>query len=409
MERLFSIALRGVPVVTASNNDSMIIARSAEAKALGIKMAQPYFQVKHLEKTKGLIRQSANFALYSNLSARFVATLEMYSNHVVQYSVDECFFLLNKHEKNGLESYGKNMRTALEKNLGMVSSFGISETKTLSKCASSAAKKYTATGGVVNIYGKPEKRKRLLNVTPVSSIWGVGKASTAKLNAIGILTGLDLANFDPSEARDKYGVNMFRTIEELNGRESMEFEPDYSISQSIIASRSLGQKTDDKNALIASIAAHVSRATLKLRNQKTVAKTISVLIQTSLFAKNEPAYSKEECYTFSIATSDSRELLKASTDIFEKIYRPGFNYSKTGIRLTRITPESKVQEDLFANGDVDEKSNSLMSIMDSLNTLFGKGTVKLGTETTSKKWMPKSNSRSPNYTGSWDDLPVAKC
>jgi len=409
MERLFSVELRGVPVVTASNNDSMIIARSSEAKALNIAMADPYFKWKHLEKSAGLIRKSANFPLYSNLSARFVATLEMFSNHVVQYSVDECFYLLNENEKDGLEAYGKLIRATLEKNIGMISSTGISETKTLSKCASSAAKKYPATGGVVSLYNNPDKRKRLLNITPVGTIWGVGKASTKKLNLMGIKTALELANFDPSDALDKYGVNLFRTIEELNGRASIEFEPDYSVSQSIIASRSLGQKTDDQNALISSIAAHISRASLKLRTQGTVAKTISVLIQTSLFAKNEPSYSKEESHTFAFATSDSRELLKAATALFKKIYKPGFNYAKTGIRLTRITPENDIQEDLFSSSAVDEKSDSLMSVIDSLNSQFGKGAVKLGSETTSTKWVPQSISRSPNYTGDWSELPVAKC
>ena len=408
MERIFDPRLHNVPVVTASNNDSMIIARSYEAKALGIKMAQPYFQVKHFEK-QGLVARSANFPLYSNISARFVATLESFSDQVSQYSVDECFFILNQKETLGLEGYAKTIKDTLYKHLQLPAGIGISSTKTLSKVANYAAKKYPATGGIVNLFGDDDKRRRLLNIVPVGEVWGCGKATTKKLLSVGIETALELANLEPARARDQYGINLFKTINELNGIESVEFEPDYSISQSIIASRSLGEKTDDKAALLSSIASHVSRATLKLRDQGAVAKTLSVSIQTSLFAKNEPSYSKEESFTFGHALSDSRRILKEATRLFENIYRPGYRYSKTGIRLGKIISENDVQEDLFSSEENDEKSDSLMAAIDSLNSRFGKGTLKIATETSNKKWTPQSSWRSPNYTGSWDELPIVKC
>jgi DNA polymerase V len=408
MERIFDPRLHNVPVVTASNNDSMIIARSYEAKALGIKMAQPYFQVKHFEK-QGLVARSANFPLYSNISSRFVATLESFSDQVSQYSVDECFFILNKNETLGLEGYAKIIKETLYKHLQLPAGIGISSTKTLSKLANYAAKKYPATGGIVNLYGDDEKRKRLLAIVPVGEVWGCGKATTKKLLSVGVTTALELANLEPARARDKYGINLFKTINELNGIESVEFEPDYSVSQSLIASRSLGEKTDDKAALLSSIAAHVARATLKLRDQGAVAKTLSVSIQTSLFVKNDPSYSKEESYRFSHPISDSRQILREATRLFENIYRPGYRYSKTGIRLSNIVTVDNIQDDLFASANTNEKSDSLMSTIDSLNSRFGKGTLKMATESTNSKWTPQSSWRSPNYTGSWDELPVVKC
>jgi len=408
MERIFDPKLHGIPVVTASNNDSMIIARSYEAKALNIKMAQPYFQVKHLEK-QGLVARSANFPLYANISNRFVSVLENFSNHVSQYSIDECFFILNQKEINGLESYGQLIKKTLLKHLALPAGIGISSSKTLSKCCNYAAKKYPATGGVVNIFGDEEKRKRLLKVIPVSEVWGCGKATTIKLNSIGITSALELANFNPSKARELFGINLFKTIKELNGNEVIEFEPDYSVSQSIIASRSLGEKTDDKTTLMSSIAAHISRATVKLRNQNSVSKTLSLSIQTSKHSKNDAHYFKQASFTFDYPTSDSTKLLKAASKLFNKIYQPNYRYSKTGIMLTNISSKKTVQNDMFFDQTESEKNKVLMSTIDQLNNRYGKGALKMGTESASKKWNSQSNWRSPNYTGSWDELAVVKC
>ncbi len=406
--RLFEPKLRGIPLVIAGSNDSMIVARSYEAKALSIKMAEPYFKVQHLEK-RGLVRRSANFPLFTNISQRVTTTLDEFSLSVMPYSIDESFFLLNEEEPGGLESYGRLIKNTVLKRTGQPICVGISETRTLSKAANYSAKKYPATGGVVNIYGNPNKRKRMLTVMPVGEVWGCGKATTQKLNDLGVMTALDLAELDPEEAQSKFNINLRRTIQELNGMEVVEWEPDLVINKQIIATRSLGTKTSDRAALISSIAAHVSRATLKLRKQKAAANMISLFIQTSLFAKNEPSYSKEISTKLSYATSDSRVLLKTATEMFDEIYRPGFKYSRTGITLSNIVPESEIQNDLFSDNEADDKNKSLMEALDSLNNRFGQGTLKLGAESMSDKWKPQSNWKSPDYTGSWDELCIVKC
>ena len=244
---------------------------------------------------------------------------------------------------------------------------------------------------------------------PVGEVWGCGKATTKKLNELGIDSALHLAEFDPVEARSKFGINLHRTIRELNGEEVIEWDPDYEINKQIIATRSLGEKTDDKKSLLSSITAHVSRATVKLRKQNAVTKSISLFIQTSLFAKNQPNYSKELTTHFETATSDSRLILKAATDIFESIYKPGYQYARTGIKLNSIIPEDEVQHDLFSDTSDDERSKSLMSTIDNLNNRFGQGSLKIASESVSNDWRPKSDFRDPDYTGSWDELCIVKC
>ncbi len=408
MTRLFNPSLNGVPVVIAGNNDSIIVARSYEAKALGIKMAQPYFQVKHLEK-QGLVRRSANFALFTNISERVRATMEDFSHSVIPYSIDENFCILNEKERGSLEDYGRRMRSEILKRTGQPCGVGISSTRTLSKACNYCAKTYPATGGVVNIFNDDPKRRRMLNVVPVSEVWGCGKATTKRLNELGIINALQLADLNPEEAKSNFGINLTKTILELNGTEATDWDPDYSISQQIIASRSLGDKTDDKNSLLASIAAHVTRGSRKLRAQNAVAKSISVTIQTSPFIKNEPSYAKSTTAKLDFASADSRELLLHATELFESIYKPGYRYSKTGITLSDIFPVSKQQVDLFFDEDADSKKKSLMSALDNLNSRYGLGSVKMATETVSDKWRGKSESKPPNYTGNWNELAIVKC
>ena len=408
MTRLFDPSLHGIPVVIAGNNDSIIVARSYEAKALGIKMAQPFYQVKHLEK-QGLVRRSANFSLFTNISERVRETMEDFSISVIPYSIDESFCFLNEREEGSLESYGSLMKDEIYKRTGQPCGVGISSTRTLSKACNFCAKTYPATGGVVDIYGDDDKRRRMLKVVPVGDVWGCGKATTKKLNEIGITTALELADLNPVEAKSKFGINLSKTISELNGIEATDWDPDYSISQQIIASRSLGTKTDDKDTLTASIAAHINRASKKLRNQSALAKSLSVTIQTSPFAKNETGYARTETVRLDFATADNRVLLQSAMKLFKRIYKPGFRYAKTGIALSNILPESELQVDLFSDTENDDKSKFLMTAVDELNSRFGLGTVKMATESVTDNWKGKSESKPPNYTGSWDELAVVKC
>jgi DNA polymerase V len=405
-EVVFQPELAGKPLVILSNNDGCAIARSAEAKALGIKMAQPYFQFKHLEK-KGLIVRSANFPLYTNLSERIRSVLETLCPDVVPYSIDESFLDLTGFKLDELENYGRHIKQTVFKCTHMPVGVGIADSMTLAKAANWAAKKYSATGGVVSIAGDKDKRERMLKLMPVGDVWGCGKQTTKKLNELGVITAYDLAQLNELEMRDRYGVVMTRTIKELNGEEALEWDPDHSQSKQIIASRSLGEKTDNPETLFSAISAHVSRGSKKLRAQDAVALSITVYIHSSEFIENQKVHLSETIKLVE-PSADNRILLNAARRGFDKIYRRGYRYAKTGITLSNIVSNSDIQTDLFSE-QPDEKNTELMSALDSLNGRYGLGTIKMGAEVTSNAWRSNSEWKSPNFTGSWDELPIVDC
>jgi DNA polymerase V len=405
-EVVFQPELAGKPLVILSNNDGCAIARSAEAKAMGIKMAQPYFQFKHLEK-QGLMIRSANFSLYTNLSERIRSVLETLCPDVVPYSIDESFLDLTGFKLDELESYGRYIKQTVFRCTHMPVGVGIADSMTLAKAANWAAKKYTATGGVVSIAGDKAKRERLLKVMPVSEVWGCGKQTAQKLSQHGIITAYDLAQLNQLEMRDRYGVVLTRTIKELNGEEALEWAPDHSQSKQIIASRSLGEKTDNPEILFAAISAHVSRASKKLRAQNAVAHAITVYLHSSEFSDYKKAHLSETIKLVE-PSSDNRILLNIASRAFDKVYQSGYRYAKTGVTLSNIISNSDIQTDLFSEQH-DEKNTELMNALDSLNGRYGLGTIKMGAEVTNNLWRSNSEWKSQNFTGSWDELPTAYC
>jgi len=356
-EVVFQPELAGKPLIVLSNNDACAIARSKEAKQMGIKMAQPYFQFRDLQK-KGLLVRSANFSLYTNLSERIRAVLETLSPSVVPYSIDESFLDLTTLPIIELESYAKTIQQTVLKQTGMPVGVGVAESKTLAKAANWAAKKYPKTGGVVSIAGEVDKRERMLKIMPVGEVWGVGRATTKKLATMGVESALDLAKLDPKEMREQFSIVLSRTIDELNGVEALEWDPDYSLNKQIIASRSLGKRTDDPEVLFAAISNHIARASKKLREQDAVCKSMSVYIRTNVSnstIKNGQS-NRMETVSFVQPTSDNRILLHQAKKVFDIIYRAGYQYAKAGVTLQEILPSSEVQVDLFTEADLNEKS-----------------------------------------------------
>ena len=258
-ELAFRPDLKGIPVVVLSSNDACCIARSYEAKALGIKMAQPYHEVKHFERSHGLVSFSANFTLYTDMSQRIVSILEGFSADVSPYSIDESFCLIPALKNMDLEKAGAEMRQAILQQTGIGTGVGISTTKTLAKLANGAAKKFPMTGGVVDLVTDPNRRERLLDVMPINEVWGVGKALTAKLQAMGVNTALDLAKFGEQAAKSQFSVTLARTVSELNAVPAIPWEDDVVLNHQIIASRSFGSKITDKETVFASIVHHVGR------------------------------------------------------------------------------------------------------------------------------------------------------
>jgi DNA polymerase V len=405
----YDLSLREKPLVIAGSNDGMIVARSTEAKALGIKMAEPYFKVKHLEKTAGLICRSANYSLITDLSQRVSDVLEELVPQAQKYSIDESFLLLDGLAHMNLTEYAQMIRTTVLQWTGVTCCVGVASNKTLAKAANNGAKKYAGCNGVVDLYTDPARREKLLAVTPVGDIWGVGKAGKEKLISRGIITALDLALIEPSKVKADFGVSMYRTCLELKGEQVFPFEDDVVTAKSIVASRTLGKPVTDPETLQASISHHIERAARKLRAQDAVAGSLSVTVQTNMFNKNGPQYSKTATRAIAEPTSDFRDLGALATDIFREIFREGYAYAKTGVGINNIIPRDKIQPDLFsASQESSTTKSELMGAIDTINDKYGLGTVTSATQKKGDAWQPQSKNRTPSFTTAWTDIPVVR-
>jgi DNA polymerase V len=405
----YDLSLRNVPVVTVGSNDGMAISRNAMAKELGIKMAQPYFQFKQFEQSHGLIVKSANFELITDMSQRVRDVLDELVPEIFPYSVDESFFICGGLENKDLEAYAQDIRKKVLQWTGVASCIGLGANRTLAKLSNYAAKKYKACNGVVDLYSDSSRRERLLKLTSVGSVWGVGPASAKKLIQAGIETAFDLADYGSTKVHKEFGVMLARTATELRGEVVFPFEDDAVTSQSIIASRSLGGAVKDPETLFASIATHIARGARKLRLQNTVAGRLSVSIQTSAFNTTAPRYSNKKVCSLPTPTSDTAVLTRFARDIFEQIFRSGYDYSKTAIEFTNVIPVGEVQDDLFSEPVRGiSKSTELMGAIDSINAKYGMGVVTGASEKQGGSWRPKSKNRSPCYTTQWAEIPIVK-
>lgn len=390
-------------MVVLSNNDGCAIARSAEAKRMGVKMGQPFFQFQHLVK-QGLIVRSANFPLYANLSERIVSVLETLAFDVVPYSIDESFLDLTGISSD-LTAYGQYIRNIVYRHTRMPVGVGVAETKTLAKAANWATKHFPAFKGVVSIYQQPERRAKMLSMMPVGEVWGVGKQMTRHFESMKIKNAYQLSQMDPEKVRKQFNVVIARTVAELQGIESVEWESDIDTNRQIISSKSIGTKTDDKHILFSAITRHVSNACKKLRKQNAVAQYFSLFYRTSRFNTAESEYSVSESLPLSTATDDTREFLKLAHKIFDETYRKGFRYAKAGCVLSSITPKSQQQSDLFCNDEKTKQSEKTMNVLDALNAKFGKSTIRFGGEDLNCASEAKSQWRSQNYMSDWADIP----
>ncbi|MFI8620825.1 translesion error-prone DNA polymerase V subunit UmuC [Marinomonas sp. NPDC078689] len=403
-EKLFRPDLKHTPVVVLSNNDGCIVARSKEVKALGIKMGVPMFQVQDEIRQHGIVCFSSNYALYADMSNRVMTILEEEAPRLEVYSIDEAFMDLSgvDHVVDLLE-FGKQVKAKVDQWAGITVGVGIAPTKTLAKLANYAAKKYPATGSVVDLMD-PERQKRLLALVEVSDVWGVGRRTTAKLKARGVHTALDLANADPKTIRSEFSVVLERTIRELNGVSCLDLELVRPTKQQIICSRSFGHKVTDKRELREAVAKYTTRAAEKLRGEKRLCRVVSVFVRTSPFIPNEPQYSKTLSAGLPNPTDDTRDLLEVANELFKRIYRAGFRYAKGGVMLADFYEQGAFQQDLFRADNPKINSKALMSVVDKINH-SGLGNVFFASQGVSPQWAMKREHLSPGYTTRWDELP----
>ena len=406
-EKLFRPDLKDTPVVVLSNNDGCVVARSREAKLLGIKMGVPVFQIKAEMQRHGILAFSSNYALYADLSSRVMRTLEEMAPRVEVYSIDEAFLDLTGIESAiSLVEFGQQVRERIGHWIGITVCVGIAPTKTLAKLANHAAKKYPATQGVVDLTN-PDRQRRLLALVPVDDVWGVGRRLSKRLNALGITTALDLANASPRAIRDQFSEVLERTVRELNGESCIELEEIPPTKKQIVCSRSFGEKVTHFELLREAVCEYATRATEKLRKEQQQAKVMTVFIRTSPFKDNEPQYSNSASGELLIPSCDTRDFIELANHLLKRIWKDGFRYAKAGVMLSDFYDPGMFQPGLF--DDISTRSNSqqLMSVLDTINQ-SGAGKVFFAGQGTKKDWSMKREHLSPAYTTRWDQLPRVK-
>ncbi|WP_421254701.1 translesion error-prone DNA polymerase V subunit UmuC [Aeromonas sp. 600282] len=406
-ERLFRPDLKGRPIVVLSNNDGCIVARSAEAKTLGIKMGVPYFQIRQFFEAMGGVWFSSNYALYGDMSQRVMTTLEGMAPTVEVYSIDEAFIELSESWAGDLTTYGRQIRERVQQWTGLTVGVGIGPTKTLAKLANYAAKKWPATGGVVDLRDEA-RRARLMAITPVQEVWGIGRRLTAKLESLGIRTVAELVSADAKSLRRRYGVVVERTVQELRGIPCAELEEMAKAKQQIICSRSFGDRITQIGAMHQALAGYMERAAEKLRAEGMRCRHVTLFIRTSPFNDKEPYYGNQISTRIATPTNDTRALLALIGPLLSNIWREDVRYMKGGVMLADVTPASMHQGDLFADQQQDPRSDALMKVIDQINQgRLGKVYFAARSRDT-REWMMKREKLSPRYTTCINELPAVK-
>lgn len=406
-EKLFRPDLKHQPVIVASNNDGCAVARSPEAKALGIKMGAPLFQIQDVIRNHGVKVFSSNYALYADISNRVMTTIEAMVPRLEVYSIDEAFAdLTGLSSAVSLEVFGSELRQQIEKWVGIRTCVGIAPTKTLAKLANYGAKKYPKTGGVVDLTSTVRQRK-LMAITPVDEVWGVGRRISKRLELMGIRTALQLADADHKLIRREFSVVLERTARELRGESCLALEEISPTKKQIVVSRSFGERVEALDSLSSAIASFVVRGLEKLRAEGRSARHITVFIRTSPFSQHEPQYSNSMTHKFSVPSQDTRDFLEVASALSRQMYRPGFKYAKAGIMLSDFYEPGVYQASLFDEQPTKPKSKALMQVIDKLN-MNKTGSLYFASQVSNQDWKMKREHLSPAYTTQWLEIPIVR-
>ena len=406
-ETAFRPDLKGLPVVVLSNNDGCVIARSAEAKKVGIKMGDPFFKLKdELRKHKVQVF-SSNYALYADMSNRVMTTLEEMAPSVEIYSIDEAFMdLTGVRNCMVLEDFGRQVRARVLRDTHLTVGVGIAQTKTLAKLANHAAKKWSKTGGVVDL-SNIDRQKKLMALVPVEDVWGVGRRISKKLNAMGIITAKDLAEQSTWIIRKHFNVVLERTVRELRGEPCLELEEFAPIKQQIVCSRSFGNRISDYIEMRQAICAYAERAAEKLRQERQYCRQIGVFVRTSPHAVNETFYGNQAIGKLLTPSNDTRDIVRVAMEMLDRIWLDGHRYMKAGVMLGDFFSQGVAQLNLFDEYKPQANSEALMRVVDGINQ-SGKAKLWFAGQGIQKSWAMKREMLSPAYTTRFSDLPVAR-
>lgn len=408
-EKVFRPDLRDKPVVVLSNNDGCVIARSKEAKRLGIKMGIPWFQLKAMQFSEPVVTFSSNYELYASMSNRVMSHLQELAPRVEQYSIDEMFLDIRGIDNCiNYEDFGRQLRAYVRSGTGLTIGVGMGPTKTLAKSAQWASKEWPQFGGVLALTtGNPRRTEKLLSLQPVEEIWGVGRRIGKMLNTYGVKTALQLARMNPAFVRKNFTVVLERTVRELNGEPCISLEEAPPAKQQIVCSRSFGERINTYESLRQAICQYAERAAEKLRGEKQFCRHISVFIKTSPFAVNETYYGNIASEKLFLPTQDTRDIISAALKALDRIWLDGHRYAKAGVMLNDFTPSGVSQLNLFDEVQPRKHSDALMKVLDGINH-SGKGKVWFAGRGISPEWQMRREMLSPAYTTRWEDIPIAR-
>lgn len=406
-ETVFRPDLRGKPVVVLSNNDGCVIARSAEAKRLGVKMGDPFFKMRDELRRHRVQVFSSNYALYADMSNRVMTTLEDMAPAVEIYSIDEAFMnLTGMRRYKSLEVFGREVRERVYRDTHLTVGVGIAQTKTLAKLANHAAKKWTQTGGVVDL-SNVERQRRLMALVPVEDVWGVGRRISKKLNAMGIETAKDLSEQSTWIIRKHFNVVLERTVRELRGEPCLELEEFAPTKQQIVCSRSFGSRITEFEQMREAVCNFAVRAAEKLRGERQYCRQVAVFIKTSPHAVGEVYYGNQAMGRLMTPSNDSRDIIRVAMGALGHIWLDGHRYMKAGVMLGDFFSQGIAQLNLFDEYQPQANSEALMRVVDGLNQ-SGKGKLWFAGQGIQRSWAMKREMLSPAYTTRFSDLPVAK-
>ena len=417
-ERVFRPDLKDKPVVVLSNNDGCVVARSNEAKKMGIKAGTPYFQLAEQFPNQKIVVFSSNYELYGELTSRVVSIIRKEAPAYFRYSIDECFVYLDGMEKIDLKAWGEELHKKIKRNVGMPVSIGLAPNKTLAKMASHFAKKYQGYRHCCMI-DSDEKRIKALKLYPIDEVWGIGRRYAARLEALGVKTAYDFAEHNQTWVKATFNnIVIERTWRELNGEDCVPNE-EMAKKKSICTSRSFNGMITDLDGLRTQVSNYAARCAEKLRQQGTVASIVGVFLNTNAFREDLPQYWNFQEMRLVTPSSSTITIVKAANEVLQKLYRQGYHYKKAGVIVMGIGPNSPIQQDLFdINAEQFEKMKRLDAVIDRINKVNGTETIVLGSQQyTQKDGKGKANVfanaikhdfKSKNPTTRWSDIIILK-
>lgn len=405
-ERIFRPDLEGKPVVVLSNNDGNVIARSQEAKDLGIKMGAPAFLMKEFIKAHNVNVFSSNYALYGDISARVMNTLTENSPGVEVYSIDESFIDLRGVQLDSLIDWAANLRFKVKRQTRIPISIGIAPTKTLAKLANKIAKKKKDIG--VYMIDTEEERVSALLDFPIDDVWGIGGQYNKLLQSMNVKNAFDFTQLPEQWVYKRMTITGYRMQRELKGFPCHEMNAQREKKKAICTSRSFGNMTDNLLVIEEAAANYASKTSEKLRKQLSCAMVVTVFLETNPFRAELPQLYKNVSMKLPVPSNDTTVIVNAVLKVLRTIYEPGYKYKKVGVLVTGLIPEDQVQTNLFVQPNL-EKLHAVSKVFDKLNLKFGKDSVRLAVQgTDDKKWKLRQEMLSPNYTTKWTDLPKVK-